>query len=254
MNCQEFERVIIELASDRLMDAEWRRNAQTHASACARCAARLEQERTLSARLGAVAAAEAQIKAPAHIRQSLRAAFDAGGAPASMPAPAFRASKNQLWWGWAAAAVLLLAVTTVLWRGVKSSGWDLNADQPPGASATPTPRPAEKQPEIKRQEDAAPAARNDLASAPAPKQRARARQREFIPAGEFDDDATEFYPLTLVAQTEAEEAEQIMRVEVPRSTLLMWGLPVNAERAGEMVQADVVIGEGGVARAIRILN
>ena len=47
---------------------------------------------------------------------------------------------------------------------------------------------------------------------------------------------------------------QIVRVEVPRSTLMMWGLPVNAERAGEMVQADVVIGEYGVARAIRILN
>jgi hypothetical protein len=35
---------------------------------------------------------------------------------------------------------------------------------------------------------------------------------------------------------------------------MMWGLPVNAERAGEMVQADVVIGEYGVARAIRIIN
>ncbi len=248
MNCQEFERAIIELASGGLMDAEWRRNAQTHASACARCAARLEQERTLSARLGAVAAAEARIKTPEHIKQSLRAAFDAGVAPASMPKPAFRASKNQLWWGWAAAAVLLLAVTGVLWRGVKSSGWDLNADQPPEASATPTPRPAEKQPEIKRQENLEPPARNDLASAPKP------RQREVVPEVEFDEDATEFFPLTLVAQTEEEETEQIVRVEVPRSTLMMWGLPVNAERAGEMVQADVVISEGGVARAIRIIN
>jgi hypothetical protein len=251
MNCQEFERAIIELASDRLMDAEWRRNAQTHASACARCAARLEQERTMSARLDAVAAAEAQIKAPDHIKQSLRAAFDAGFAPA--PAPAIRASKNQLWWGWtAAAAVLLLAVTAVLWRGVRSAGWDLNADQPPGASATPTPRPVEKQPEIKRQENVQPPARNDLASAPNP--RVDPRQREVVSEAEFDEDATEFFPLTLVAQTEAEEAEQVVRVEVPRSTLMMWGLPVNAERAGEMVQADVVIGEGGVARAIRILN
>jgi hypothetical protein len=251
MNCQEFERAIIELASDRLMDAEWRRNAQTHASACVRCAARLEQERTLSARLDTVAAAEAQIKAPEHIKQSLRAAFDASFAPA----PAFRASKNQLWWGWAAvAAVLLLAITGVLWRGVKSSGWDLNADQPPGASATPTPRPAEKQPEIKRQEHAEPVARNDLASAPAPKPRVAPRQRELVPPVEFDEDATEFFPLTMVAQTEAEEAEQILRVEIPRSTLMMWGLPVNAERAGEMVQADVVIGEYGVARAIRIIN
>ncbi|MGH9848427.1 MAG: hypothetical protein ACREBD_01085 [Blastocatellia bacterium] len=254
MNCQEFERVIIELASGGLMDAEWRQNAQTHASACARCAARLEQERTLSARLSAVAAAEARINAPDHIRQSLRAAFDTGIAPASAPAPAFSAQNHRWWWGWAAAAALLLAVTTVLWRGVRSSGWDLNADQTPGASATPTPRPAEKQPEIKQQENVAPVARNDLASAPAPKRRVIRRQREIIPAVEFDDGGAEFFPLTLVAQTEVEGAQQIVRVEVPRSTLLMWGLPVNAERAGEMVQADVVIGEYGVARAIRILN
>ena len=50
------------------------------------------------------------------------------------------------------------------------------------------------------------------------------------------------------------EGGQIVRVEVPRSALASFGLPMNAERAGERVKADVVLGYDGVARAIRFVR
>jgi hypothetical protein len=45
-----------------------------------------------------------------------------------------------------------------------------------------------------------------------------------------------------------------MRVELPRSTLAGFGLPVNMERVNERVKADVLVGPDGQARAIRFVQ
>ena len=47
---------------------------------------------------------------------------------------------------------------------------------------------------------------------------------------------------------------QLGRVELPRSSLASFGLPVNLERAGERIKADVVVGNDGMARAIRFVR
>ena len=46
----------------------------------------------------------------------------------------------------------------------------------------------------------------------------------------------------------------IVHVEVPRSAMLAVGLDVSADRADEMVEADVMLGADGVARAVRFLD
>lgn len=47
---------------------------------------------------------------------------------------------------------------------------------------------------------------------------------------------------------------EVIRMEVPRSTLSMFGLPVNEQRLSVPVRADVVFGEDGMARAIRFVT
>ena len=47
---------------------------------------------------------------------------------------------------------------------------------------------------------------------------------------------------------------QVIRVQLPRSTLTSFGFPVNAERWNEPVKADVVMGHDGIARAIRFVR
>lgn len=64
---------------------------------------------------------------------------------------------------------------------------------------------------------------------------------------------TEFLPLTYVAET-AQESGQVVRVRMPRATLASFGLPVNAERANELIKADILIGDDGLARAIRFVQ
>ena len=64
---------------------------------------------------------------------------------------------------------------------------------------------------------------------------------------------TEFLPLTYGGLSQIDEG-QVVRIEVPRSALQSFGLPVNVERAGERVKADVLLGHDGVARAIRFVR
>jgi hypothetical protein len=46
---------------------------------------------------------------------------------------------------------------------------------------------------------------------------------------------------------------EVVRMEVPRSTLSWFGLPVDARRVSEPVQADVLFGEDGMAHAVRFV-
>lgn len=76
----------------------------------------------------------------------------------------------------------------------------------------------------------------------------KGRASETASAGEI---TTEFIPLAGFAQS---EGVHLMRVELPRSALSSFGIPVNADRAGDRVKADVLLGEDGTARAIRFVR
>jgi hypothetical protein len=287
MNCQRFETVIVDLADERLMDAATRAAALAHADACALCAARLSAERKMTARLNVAAAHDEAVKAPDRLKLALEAAFDeqfarqtaqvvrpdftrpaATRAQRSQPSPQVsrisQISAQISWTRWglaaAAAALLFLAVAASL---MTRQGEELKAvTTPPGATTSPSPRAAEPQ-----REEAAPPTAGENQTAPAPQSKPSTKRRSSTKGSGAppnalakdttgdDEQAAEFHRLTPLSETGPQEFEQVVRIEVPRSTLMMWGVPVNGERAAaERVKADVVIGEDGVARAIRILD
>ena len=63
---------------------------------------------------------------------------------------------------------------------------------------------------------------------------------------------TEFFPLLDVAPPF--ERGELLRVTVPASTMRRVGLPVNENRLEERVYADVLVGQEGLARAIRFVS
>ena len=65
---------------------------------------------------------------------------------------------------------------------------------------------------------------------------------------------TEFFPLAHGGGLASGEGGHIVRVELPRTALASFGLPVNVETAGGRVRADVLLGEDGTARAIRFVR
>ena len=71
---------------------------------------------------------------------------------------------------------------------------------------------------------------------------------------EMPADFEGFIPLPNSDALQANEEMDVVHVEVPRSAMLAVGVEVSADRAGEMVQADVMLGTDGVARAVRFLD
>ena len=68
-----------------------------------------------------------------------------------------------------------------------------------------------------------------------------------------DEVASEFVPLTPAMDEKAIENGLIVRVEVPRSKLIAMGLPLHLE-GQEKINTEVVMGENGVAYAIRVVR
>ncbi len=66
--------------------------------------------------------------------------------------------------------------------------------------------------------------------------------------------ATEFYPLIPGFDPDEAGNQPAVRVEMPRTVLASFGLPVDVERIDVPVKADLVIGETGMAQAIRFVS
>lgn len=63
---------------------------------------------------------------------------------------------------------------------------------------------------------------------------------------------TDFYPL--MEDAPPFERGELLRVSVPALAMRGVGLPVSEERLADMVQADVLVGQEGLPRAIRFVN
>jgi hypothetical protein len=89
-------------------------------------------------------------------------------------------------------------------------------------------------------------ARNQKPAPPAP-----AVVAHFVnPVAEEDSDG--FYPLAEAEALPAVEDAMVVRVQLPVSSLQLMGVPVGEERADARVQADLLLGQDGLARAVRL--
>ncbi len=66
--------------------------------------------------------------------------------------------------------------------------------------------------------------------------------------------ATGFLPLPYAPPMGPSDSAQVVRVKLPRESMRTVGLPVNEDRALERIQADVIVGQDGIARAIRFIQ
>ena len=78
-----------------------------------------------------------------------------------------------------------------------------------------------------------------------------AKQRHAIEG----QDVGEFQTLTYTGEASDTTAGQIVRVELPRSSLFAMGVDLQVEnQRTDKVKADLLIGEDGVMRAVRVVN
>jgi hypothetical protein len=128
-----------------------------------------------------------------------------------------------------AAAAVLAVVVASEWRARKPEPVRMTVSTPapatihetlreaPAVAAAVTPKPARRTP--------------------------RAVRREIV---------TDFFPL--VDYAPPFERGELVRVSLPASAMRTVGLPVREDRLGDRVQADVLVGQEGLARAIRFVS
>lgn len=258
MNCEDFSNIINELADYKPLEVSTRDAGVSHVALCADCAAKLANARAVSATLLVAAGAESEA-APARIKADLLTAFAAQqqSSVATDRVVPISSRRKLGWWAAAAvaaAAVVVFAVMLPIWKGAPSSGPEsrvaVNAPPPGTPTATPTPTGAVP-PRIDE-----PAPKPAKASGKRPV----LRQRSPRVLSRSDNETVarnmtnEFVPLTYLATATAIDTGTIVRVQLSRSALVRLGLPINIESSNETVKAEVVMGDDGVARAIRLID
>jgi hypothetical protein len=66
--------------------------------------------------------------------------------------------------------------------------------------------------------------------------------------------ATDFFAIPYAEPLRPEERADVFRIQMPRAGMAVFGLPVTGGRLDSRITADVLMGEDGVARAIRFIR
>lgn len=253
MNCQSFENIIDDLARNQLIETSLRAEALRHGDECATCSARISEERNLTLQLRALAREMDSVAAPQRVESFLLAAFNEQLGSRNAPR-ASRLSYASI----AAAAVLLISL------GVGLTAWNSQftqqaqipiialADDPTVAIGTKqldSMSGSKVNPEVLTSENP-----EQLASAP--RRIRRNKPATTAPATSVAEQevATDFMPIGYLNSASLQDGGSVVRVELPRSTIVSMGFAVNMDRYGERVKADVLMGADGLARAIRFVQ
>jgi hypothetical protein len=262
MKCQEFQERLGEVASERGREAGLRQRAEAHAARCQPCAARWQAQLALNERLREFAAATSLLPAP-HVRQHLHAALAAQRQPVaglrSAPVVDLAAVRGARWrlstaprgaWLAAAAGLALLALTTMFWQRFGSSVERTHTEEFTVVAPAPLlpPAPPVAPPLTAR----LPVDQVVPAKTPVRHLARRARGLELALAQE--ETSSDFVPLTLAVDERALENRTLVRLAVPRARLVALGLPLPVHGDREMVNAEVMLGDNGVAYAIRLVR
>lgn len=249
MNCAEFEDYLDLL--DRTADDLARQRALNHASACASCSRLLSDDRAVNSALSGLALETEEECAPPRVKAAVLESFSrmyppqsgavTGGEKADIiQFPSRLRGRTMITLAVAASILALIALSMQLMRPVlRPAGEEVIALVDPSIEVKPVTNDGGEAKMIESPE-----------SIPEGK-KAVPRRR---PAAVNTSAEPDFIPLTWVSDTASLRSGTVVRVEVERATLLSMGLPVNETRSDSLIKADLVVGDDGIARAIRFVQ
>lgn len=140
-------------------------------------------------------------------------------------------------WRWAVAAAAVLAIVLAAASALRPRAREVAVTLPSARPAVAEQRkaPVTAEPAVKRR---------------APTARRAVRKRPRTTAPEQD----RFVPVLYADDLASMESGQIVRVELPRSALAAFGIPIADDRPSARIRTDVLLGEDGTARAVRFVN
>jgi hypothetical protein len=229
MTCREFDEVVHGIVRMELLDVSVREAALEHTAYCKSCAARMA---------GAIALAEAaeiagksvrDQETPSQVRTALLAAFRNHHRQAAWRRAFEGASVG------AAAAVLLVFLWTV---GGRSKG-----------QSSPAPRKDISQHSMEPLDATGPTSETQTQPAPtetAPDVATASPREVYV--------ASDFVPVPFTGAINADDPGMVVRVQLTRASLAQLGYPVAETPDEDLIRADVLVGEDGWPRGVRIVQ
>ncbi len=258
MKCEEFKANLNELVFEKLAATDKREDAMSHAALCADCALLLTETQDVQTALQSTARADIET-APPRVRAALLTAFaqqDAATVTKVVDISTHRQrTRITLAITSAAAVILMVAVlrpvilkmTSAPTPQVDSMAEKTTAPQPTATLATAVPptssfnsKPlpfvshAKPVPHV--------AVHESRAVATTPRQTTPTKH------------TNEYFPLTYLASATAMESGTVVRVQLSLAALISLGVPLSIDRTERVLNADVIMGDDGVARAIRVVD
>jgi len=225
MNCNEFRESAREILHPESAPVDSVREGLAHTLVCEDCAAYLMAERALDAQLSELAAVYSEVQAPTHVEPLLMAAYR-NRLKEDRPKRVGRAFVVAHW-RWLATAACAAVAAIVIFVVLHHRSAVITARSVAPYSSHATPRSAST---------GAAVLVSDNSSAPA------------TDASWADG----FVALPDSATGDSLEGGAILRIEMPASALASLGLPTMGVQGDQMIPADVVVGQDGTLRAIRL--
>jgi len=140
-----------------------------------------------------------------------------------------RARHTKIWWSVSSVAAIAAGIAVLIWM---------------------RPAPAKSAPVVARVSVPEVARPVETIALPAPQRSRATRSVRARPAKA----ALSFYPLPSASELPPAENAMVVRVQLPMSSLRLMGLLVSEETSAERIQADVLVGQDGLARGVRFVQ
>lgn len=248
MKCHSLRDAIVDLA--RLGDAGLgtRAAVESHLEHCAACASLMAREQQLSRGLRALAVATDDNAPEALERRLLEMFAERQSTMHQGGAPEVSRKADARWLG-AAAALLVAAGSVAWWWGTRTDAPSTKQVAVPPVVRESQKPPASEPPAVLTALDSGPHA--VLMSAGNRRPRATRQRPASAPAV--------VHPVGFVALPGAVglpdfESGEIIRMEIPLTSLPTYGIEILPDAQGSPVEANLLVGQDGQARAIRLVT
>ena len=230
LTCREFDEVVHGFVRMELLDMSVREAVIEHAAHCDNCAQRMGEAGVLAEVTEATAASVRDLRAPAELESALLSAF-----------------RNQRWrrhaplwraFEWAAAGAAAAMLSAVLWTSSNRS------------KVQPSPAP--------KKDVSAQSKQPVDAQGPATSQPDETAQGTEVETSTGDTGETyamsDFVPVPFTDGMGPEDPGMVVRVQLTRASLAELGYPVAEAPDEDLIRADVLVGEDGWPRGVRLVR
>jgi hypothetical protein len=233
MTCREFDEIVHGYVRMELLDVRVREAALEHAAVCSLCSNRMAEAIVLAEATDASGKRARNQQTPPRVESALLAEFRNHHQRASW--------RRTFEWSsiGAAAAVLLIVLWTV---GLRSREPSQPAPRKDVSSQSNAPVDAQGPASSPARDGVQPAEENDSAAGVGEAQ------------SESAYTASDFVPVPFTEAIAPDDPGMVVRVQLTRASLAQLGYPVAEAPDDDLIQADVLVGEDGWPRGVKLVQ